>query len=344
MTSTSQWAGLTRVVAVINGKGGTFKTSVVASLGGLAAAAGWRVLVVDFDPQANLTEDLGLASSTDEGAHQLQALPTGQTLAPSPTGRDRLEIVYGGHQLHDLQAVMQSRQSRDPEGWRHALAASLGPISEDYDLILIDCPPGSEVLQTLALVAARFALIPTRSDASSRKGLREVARRFSSVRPYNPDLELLGVVRTGITSSAGRIREQVKREIETDLGGAAPVLDTCIRYAEAAAKTARDSGRLPHELEPELEEQRSGVFRRLQEAREARKAETKTGRHRVGIDSIEPLLPQSTTGLAQDYTSMAQEVFDLIAAAEADDPEPGTDPASTDNVIALSNQSTASAS
>lgn len=342
--TTNHQAGLPRTVAVINGKGGTFKTSVVASLGGLAAAAGWRVLVVDFDPQANLTEDLGLASATDEGAHQLHVIPTGQNLQPAPAGRDRLEIVYGGHQLHDLHAVMQSRQSRDPEGWRYSLANALGEISEDYDLIVIHCPPGNEVLQTLALVAARYALIPTRSDASSRKGLREVARRFGSVRPYNPDLELLGVVRTGITSSAGRIREQVKREIETDLGGVAPVLDTCIRYAEAAAKTARDSGRLPHELEPELEEQRSSVFRRLQEAREARKAEKgdKAGRHRAG-ESIEPMLPQSTTGLAQDYTAMAQEVFDLIAAAEAAADTGGDAPEdSADNVVPLTQKASAS--
>lgn len=298
-------AGLDRAVAVINGKGGTLKTSIVSSLGALIAETGPRVLLVDFDPQGNLSEDLGLAAATDDGEQQLAAVPSGRALAPAATGRERLDIVYGGPHLHDLHAVMQSRQAREPNLWMHALARSLAATDragEPYDLILIDCPPGNEVLQTLALVTARYALIPTRSDSSSRKGLREVARRFLTVRPHNPDLELLGVVRTGITTSAKGIREEVRQEIDHELGGVAPVFEACIRYAERPAKAVRDTGRLPHELRGAAEAQHHARFDRL---RDQQKGEG------------EVVLAPSISHLAQDYVALADEFVNLLLAAES---------------------------
>lgn len=315
MTLTTENAGLARVVAVINGKGGTFKSSIVSSVGALVAEAGWNVLLIDFDPQGNLSEDLGLAAATDDGQQQLEVVPSGRPFQPQPTGRTQLHVIHGGSLLHDLHAVMQSRQTRDPSGWHHALANSIAGVADDYDLVLIDCPPGNEALQTLALVAARYALIPTRSDASSRKGLREVARRFMAVRPHNERLELLGVVRTGITSSGKTIRDEVRRDIETDLGGAAPVLETCIRYAERPAKTVRDTGRLPHELEPDLAVQRAQRFKLL---RELRRSSTKTPqhKHRSTGPEAEVVLAPSTSGLAEDYQELTQEFLDLLAAAE----------------------------
>jgi chromosome partitioning protein len=314
-TTAARHAGLARVTAVINGKGGTFKSSVVSSIGALVAEAGWNVLLIDFDPQGNLSEDLGLGEETDDGEQQFEAVPKGAAFRPQPTGRPRLDIIHGGQLLHDLHAVMQARQNRDPDGWSHALANSIAGVADDYDLILIDCPPGNEVLQTLALVASRYALIPTRSDASSRKGLREVARRFQSVRPHNPDLELLGVVRTGITSSGKAIRDEVRRDIEIDLGGAAPVLQTCIRYAERPAKTVRDTGRLPHELEPDLAQQRQQLFSRLRELRKTKNDKAGKHRHDPSAEAEIHLAP-STSGLAQDYAELTQEFLDLLSHAE----------------------------
>ncbi len=293
-------------------------SSIVSSVGALVAEADWNVLLIDFDPQGNLSEDLGLGEETDDGEHQFDAVPKGAPFHPQPTGRPRLDIVHGGSLLHDLHAVMQARQSRDPDGWSHSLANSIAGVADDYDLILIDCPPGNEVLQTLALVAARYALIPTRSDASSRKGLREVARRFQSVRPRNEHLELLGVVRTGITSSGKAIRDEVRRDIEVDLGGAAPVLQTCIRYAERPAKTVRDTGRLPHELEPELAQQRQQLFAKLRELRKTKTTDKEPrGKHRHDpTTEAEIVLAPSTSGLAQDYAELTQEFLDLLAQAE----------------------------
>lgn len=310
-------AGLARTVAVINGKGGVYKSSIVSSMGGLLAEAGWRVLVVDLDPQGNLSEDLGLAEQTDEGQHQVDVVPQGKAITPMPTGRDRLDIIYGGIELEDLASVMQGRQARDPS-WMHALASSIATVEDDYDLVLMDCPPGLPVMQTLALVAARYVVIPTRSDASSRKGMRMVARRFTAARAWNPELELLGVVRTGISVASKGIREEVRREIAEDLGGAAPVFETCIRYAERPAKAVREAGRLPHELEPDAERWFRERFERLRE-RKARQAtaDDKPGKRRKDAKpEAEIILAPSTTGLAQDYAELAQEFVGLLTAAE----------------------------
>lgn len=296
---TTPAAGLPRVVAVINGKGGTFKTSIVSSLGGLLAQGSWRVLLVDLDPQGNLSEDLGLGEKTDEGRQQLDCVPTGRTFEPQPSGRENLDVVYGGPWLHDLHAIMQSRQVRDPQGWMHGLAQSLVGLKDEYDLVLIDCPPGNAVLQTLALVAARHVLIPTRSDASSRKGLREVARVFVSVRPFNEDIELLGVVRTGISTQSVRIRDEVRAEIDEDLGGVAPVFESCIRYSERPAKTVRDLGQLPHELQGQLATQKPWY-----------------ARFKDGHKDEGPQIPESTSGLAQDYSNLAREFVKNLLLAE----------------------------
>lgn len=310
-------AGLSRVVAVINGKGGVFKSSIVASVGGLLAEAGWRVLLVDFDIQGNLAEELGLADVTDEGRHQVDVVPDGLPLRPLETGRARLHVVCGGERIEDLDSIMNGRQRGGPQ-WVYALASSIGAIADDYDLILIDCPPGFPTLQTMALVAARYALIPTRSDSSSRKGMRAVARRFDAARAYNPDLELIGVVRTGITVSAKRIRDKARREITEDLGGAAPVFETCIRYAENAAVNVRDRGRLPHELEPDAQRLQKARLERLRERKRLEKLELKGGKRKATpADTAEVVLAPSVGGLAQDYAELTQEFLDLLESVES---------------------------
>ncbi len=108
------------------------------------------------------------------------------------------------------------------------------------------------MLQAGALEAARYVLIPTKTDDASRAGLREVARRFAKARETNPELTLLGVVLFGVNSSARRVVSSARTSLAGDLGGAAPVLDATIRHVEAAAVDARGRGQLVHELERDV--------------------------------------------------------------------------------------------
>ena len=93
---------LSQAVAVINGKGGTGKTSIVANVGGLLAAGENRVLLVDMDPQGNLSRDLGYADASDHGKGMFDAVMSGTPLAPLTDVRPGLDVVAGGARLEDL--------------------------------------------------------------------------------------------------------------------------------------------------------------------------------------------------------------------------------------------------
>ncbi len=301
--STLDRGTIQRVVAVINGKGGVGKTSVVANLGGLLAAAEYRVLLVDLDPQGNLGEDLGYvgAGLGDDGRGLFLSLSTGAPLQPLRDVRARLDVLPGGEELNDLAATLYARRQRNAAASATALAEALATTEGEYDLVLLDCPPGQDVLQEAALVAARWVLIPTRTDASSRKGLREVGRRFTGARVNNPDLELLGVLLFGTTTAAKRITAQARADLHADLGGVAPIFETAIRYVEAAAVDARNRGQLVHELE-----------------RDVLNGPKWYERLRSGAIGGAPLAASAGT-LAADYQALAEEVLGRLVAAETNE-------------------------
>ena len=300
---------LGRVVAIMNGKGGVGKTSLAGNLAALSAAAGYRVLVVDLDPQGNLAEELGYVGSPvdDGGAALTQAMQYGGPVSPIPlAARPGLDVLPGGEYLEDLESVLAGRSSRsthraDPLG---ALRVALAPAAGEYDLVLLDCPPGSPLLQTAALGAARWLLIPTRTDDSSRKGLVKVARRFADAQASGSSVELLGVVLFGVTTTAKKVRADARQDLQKDLGTAAPVFDTVIRYAEAAAVEARRRGLPVHELEA-VGMDGPSWYERL------RNPGTK-------VDVV----PGSAASLAGDYAALAEEILATIQQRESQDAVP----------------------
>lgn len=296
---------LRRTVAVVNGKGGVGKTSITANLAGLFAAAGYRVLAIDMDPQGNLGNDLGYlgAGLSDDGASLQSAAISGAAPKPIMNVRERLDVVAGGEHLHDLSAVLQSRRLSD-RGGVESMVASLAAIAAGYDLTLIDCPPGSDVLQAGALEAARWVLVPTKTDDASRAGLREVAKRFTAARVSNPELTLLGVVLFGVNRSARRILRQARAALEGDLGpSAVDVLTATIRHVEAAAVDARSRGQLVHELERDV------------------LAGPPWWERRRNHDSTAEPLAASAPSLAGDYERLAAEVLDRVIRAETETPD-----------------------
>lgn len=291
-----------RVVAVVNGKGGVGKTTITANVGGMLAASGYRILLVDMDPQGNLAEELGYTGSeVDDGGLALaQALAFGSPIIPVSQVRPGLDVMVGGPQLDTAAAGLTMKAHKDARSAKTALADALTPIGANYDLILIDCPPGQETLQQAALAAARWALIPIKTDASSRKGLRDVARRLDSVLEVNPDLDLLGVVLFGVNRSATRVVDNARDAIKADLGEDAPLLDATIRHSESAAQETRDRGLLAIELE------------------QAVLAAPKWWELRRGAaGSADAPRSRSAVGLAEDFQTLGQELIARITAHEA---------------------------
>jgi chromosome partitioning protein len=292
---------LSRVVAIANGKGGVGKTTVAASIGGLAAAAGYRVLLVDLDPQGNLGDDLGYLEQGrgDDGQALVNALLTGQSLTPVVPGvRENLDVISGGEALTDLGGALFARHHKGRAADSlELLAAALAPVAGDYDLVLIDTPPIDAQLQNLALAAARWLLIPTKADASSIRGLANIAERVETAHQVNPSLAVLGVILFDVPTSATRIRASAGENIEQILGGAAPLFETTVRNSTAVAREARDRGLLVHELAGRVE----GAAPFWKALREGRAPER---------------LPGSAPALADDFVRLVDAILTRISEHE----------------------------
>ena len=299
LTMAIERESLSRVVAIANGKGGVGKTSVSTSLAGLAAAGGYKILLVDLDPQGNVGEDLGYtgAALSDEGLGLVQSMIAGSPLAVSiQQVRDGVDVICGGEKLDDLAGVLLGRHLRG-NAVADLLAQPLGELidSGEYDLVVIDCPPGEPNLQLLALGAARWLVIPTRGDAASLKGMLRIAQRMNEARISNPDIELLGVVLFDIAAAATRVRREIGDEITEALGQVAPLFNTTIRHS-VAAMDARRRGLLVHEHAAQINGDEP-FWKALKEGRR-------------------PVSAGSAPALAGDYAALAHEILTRIAALE----------------------------
>ncbi|GGM16217.1 ParA family protein [Nakamurella endophytica] len=297
-----QRQALDRVCAVINGKGGVGKTTIVANVGGLLAKSDYRVLLIDLDPQGNLAEDLGFTDRddlNDDGEALSKGLMFGPPTEPVRQVRPNLDVLVGGHHLDSAAAALIARAGKDHDGVRLALAKLLLPIADQYDLVLVDCPPGNEPLQAAAVAAARWAIVPVKTDRSSRKGLIEVARRLDSVVDVNPNLDLLGVVLMGVGTSAHKVQQTTRDMISETLGTDERVFQATIRHSEATAQATRERGLLVHELDEEV--------RKGPKWWEIRRREPGTAT--AGG-------PRSATSVADDLYALANEVVFRITNAE----------------------------
>lgn len=291
-----------RVVALVNDKGGVGKTTLAANIAGQAAAAGYRVLLIDLNRQGNLADDLGYRDREgvdDQGAGLLGSLLMGTPLAPVVGVRPNLAVVPGGIRLTDLTPLMVSRIQTAGRAAFLALSDALVPIANRYDLVVVDSPPENVMLVDLVLGAARWVLMPTRSDRGGLVGMRLVAERFSIAREINPSLGLLGVVLFGTLAGARAIHSEVRADVVEAFGGNVdPMLQATIRHSERYAVEGRKLGRLAHELEIDAANQPAWW--------EALRNGDKPGRR----------LPKTVASVSSDFRQVTAEVLDAIATQE----------------------------
>jgi cellulose biosynthesis protein BcsQ len=281
-----------KVIVVVNGKGGVGKSSLSSALGVALSKLGKDTLLAELDEQGNNCEDLGISNSplNDRGAAQVAAVLEGKPLTPTGEARPHLHVVPGGELLEEVveELYCQRRAAKsitdpaDRDAWMGIYAAAIDGVRDDYDVIILDVAPGSDVLQLAALVAADYVLIPSKSDPSSRKGLRAVAKRFARAQEINDVLQLLGVVLFATNSSATKVQDKIREHLEADLNGAAPLFEQTIRHVEAAAVEARLRGRVPQELR--------------------------------ALKELPPPLLKSMKALAGDYQSLTVEVLQEMTA------------------------------
>lgn len=257
---------LSRVLIFANGKGGVGKTTTSTNFAGLCAAAGWRVLFMEFDPQGDAGDDLGYKRSpeNDRGAHLLEVLDESKPLKPVLRDvRPGLDVIPMGRvAFKAIKDILDGKERRGTE-YRLMLANALAPLARDYDLIVIDTPPHEPVVLQLVLGAARWLVVPTKSDRSSIGNLAELAVELTEVRHANPHVEILGVVPFDFDKQATRIHRDAVEDITTVLDGAAELFydDSgeviTIRHSVAAVD-ARAAGKLVQELAEMANDEEAG--------------------------------------------------------------------------------------
>ncbi len=222
---------MTHTLAVSSQKGGVAKTTTVLSLAGVLAEEGHRVLAVDLDPQGNLS--LGFGVQPKQLVYSmadvlLNAMPAENVLLP--TGIQGIDLLPANKHLQLAERYLPSRPH-----YQHALKQVLQSIADQYDYILLDCPPALSTLTTNALVAAQLALLPTQAEYFSAYALKPMLQMLRAVRErHNPAL----VYRILLTMFRRRNRAHrvIRARLEATFGSGLcqTVIETDTKLREAA--------------------------------------------------------------------------------------------------------------
>lgn len=199
-----------KIVAIANQKGGVGKTTTAINLSAAVAKKGYKVLLVDLDPQGNATSGLGVVKQKGMlTSYDVLINEVNVTEAVQKTMIDTLFILPSGIQLAGAEVELVSMEERE-----HRLKKILCEMKEEYDFILIDCPPSLGLLTLNALTAADSLLVPIQCEYFALEGLTQLMNTIRIVRKsLNTHLDIQGVVLT-MFSSRMNLCVQVVEEVK----------------------------------------------------------------------------------------------------------------------------------
>jgi chromosome partitioning protein len=205
---------LTRIIAVANQKGGVGKTTTAVNLSSCLAAAEKKTLLIDLDPQANSTSGVGFDKNLVEGSVYdilIGRKEVGEVI--KPTDLQFLNVIPSGISLVGAEVELVSVLSRESR-----LKGALRPIADQYDYIIIDCPPSLGLLTVNALTAASSVLIPIQCEYYALEGLGQLMNTVKLVQQHlNPSLQVEGILLTmfdGRLNLSKQVSDEVRKHFD----------------------------------------------------------------------------------------------------------------------------------
>lgn len=200
-----------KTISLVNNKGGVAKTSSTANIGAYLAYSGYKVLLVDSDPQANLTQHFGQYDITI-------SLNDAYTQVISKVEKPRLPLLQVGENLYLVPSAGELRETEKAlvveNARERVLRKLLKTVADSFDFCLIDCPPSLGLLTDNAITASDYILLPISANVFSLNGIKSIVKHFNDLKTdLELDFEILGAFMTNFDGRLS-IADSVKDSVE----------------------------------------------------------------------------------------------------------------------------------